>query len=57
MTKPRDDLEDAKRVMEALVRQPPKPHEDMKLGKRLATTKEPEDGPPKKRKLRQHRPK
>ncbi len=26
-------LEDAKRIMGALVRQPPKPHDEMKLGK------------------------
>ena len=28
-----DEMEDTKRIMAALVRQPPKPHEDMKLGK------------------------
>jgi hypothetical protein len=31
--KPLDDLEETKRIMAALMRQPPKPHEDMKLGK------------------------
>jgi hypothetical protein len=30
------DLEDTKRLMAALGRMPPKPHEEMKLGKRIA---------------------
>lgn len=35
MTKtPEQELEEAKRVMGALVRMPPKPHEEMKLGKK-----------------------
>jgi hypothetical protein len=36
MTSPQDDLEKTKRLMGALVRQPPKPHEAMKIGKRKA---------------------
>lgn len=32
-TKSDDEMDAAKRVMSALVRTPPKPHEDMKLGK------------------------
>lgn len=27
------ELDEAKRIMEALVRKPPKPHDDMKVGK------------------------
>jgi hypothetical protein len=36
-----DPLEETKRLMGALVRQPPKPHEEMKLGrsKRVAESK------------------
>jgi len=30
----KDDLEEAKRIMGVLVRMPPKPHDEMKLGKR-----------------------
>jgi len=33
MAKVRDELEEAKRIMGALVRMPPKPHDQMKLGK------------------------
>jgi hypothetical protein len=29
----KDELEQAKRIMGALVRMPPKPHDEMKLGK------------------------
>ncbi len=29
----KDDLEEVKRIMGALVRMPPKPHEKMKIGK------------------------
>jgi hypothetical protein len=43
MTRPpskRDqELEDTTRIMGALVRVPPKPHEQMKLGKRTKTTR------------------
>jgi len=31
--KDHDDIEKTKRLMGALVRMPPKPHEDMKIGK------------------------
>jgi hypothetical protein len=31
---PEDDIEGAKRLMGALVRQPPKPHDEMKVGKK-----------------------
>jgi hypothetical protein len=34
---PKDPLQDAKRIMGALVRMPPKPHEQMKIGKRTKT--------------------
>lgn len=34
MVKPKDDVEDAKRLMGALVRMKPKPHDDMKVGKK-----------------------
>jgi hypothetical protein len=30
----KDDIESTKRLMGVLVRQPPKPHEDMKMGKK-----------------------
>jgi len=33
MSKGRDQMEEAKRIMGALVRMPPKPHGEMKLGK------------------------
>jgi hypothetical protein len=33
MTNPKE-FEEAKRIMDALVRMPPKPHEDMKLGRK-----------------------
>jgi len=33
MTPRKNDLEQTKRLMGALVRMPPKPHEDMKVGK------------------------
>jgi hypothetical protein len=37
MSKPKDnDVAAAQRIMGALVRMPPKPHEEMKLGKRKA---------------------
>jgi hypothetical protein len=32
--RPQDDLEATKRLMGALLRQPPKPHDEMKLGKK-----------------------
>jgi hypothetical protein len=32
-----DEMDQAKRIMSALVRMPPKPHDEMKLGKRAAT--------------------
>jgi hypothetical protein len=34
MTKPSSDFEQTKRIMGVLVRMPPKPHDEMKLGKR-----------------------
>ncbi len=34
MTQKHDDLTGTKKLMGALLRKPPKPHEDMKLGKR-----------------------
>jgi hypothetical protein len=39
---PKDDIEGTKMLMGALVRQPPKPHEEMKLGhpKQVAESKE-----------------
>jgi hypothetical protein len=40
MAKKSNDLEDTKRLMGALVRMKPKPHEDMKLGKVKATKKQ-----------------
>jgi hypothetical protein len=41
-------LEDTKKLMEALVRQPPKLHDEMKVGKGLRKpTKDSEDGAPK----------
>jgi hypothetical protein len=33
MAKSKDELDETKRLMGALVRMKPKPHEDMKLGK------------------------
>jgi hypothetical protein len=36
MTKSRDDLSDTKRLMGALVRMKPKPHEEMKVGKKTS---------------------
>jgi hypothetical protein len=33
MAKTRDELQEAKRIMGELVRMPPKPHDEMKLGK------------------------
>jgi len=42
MTGGKDDLEATKRLMGALVRMPPKPHEEMKIGKpRSKATKSP----------------
>lgn len=41
------DLGNVERVMEALIRMPPKPHEEMKLG-RLKV--KPEKSPPRKKK-------
>lgn len=35
----KNDLEETKRIMRALVRTPPKPHDEMKLGKRKSKTK------------------
>ncbi|MGN6309725.1 MAG: hypothetical protein ACTHNN_09230 [Xanthobacteraceae bacterium] len=37
MAKTDKNLEDTKRLMESLVRMKPKPHEKMKVGKKLAT--------------------
>ena len=37
--KPETDLDETKRLMGALVRMKPKPHEDMKLGKATAKKK------------------
>jgi hypothetical protein len=34
-----DPLKDTKRLMGALVRQPPKPHDEMKLGKKREPSK------------------
>jgi hypothetical protein len=34
MTKSKDELEDTKRLMGALVHMKPKPHEEMKVGKK-----------------------
>jgi hypothetical protein len=34
-----DELDDTKRLMGALVRMKPKPHEEMKVGKKRATKK------------------
>jgi hypothetical protein len=45
MVRKPDDVEGAKLLMGALVRMKPKPHEDMKVGKKLAAAK------PRKRKL------
>jgi hypothetical protein len=39
MPKKEQGLEGTKRLMGALVRMKPKPHEDMKVGKRVATAK------------------
>jgi hypothetical protein len=39
MTKSKDDLGDTKRLMGALVRMKPKPHEDMKVGKKAKAKK------------------
>lgn len=39
MSKPRNDLENTKRLMGALVRMKPKPHEDMKIGKKKVKKK------------------
>ena len=35
MRKPKDQLDDTKRLMGALVRMKPKPHEEMKVGKKV----------------------
>jgi hypothetical protein len=43
----KDPLDEAKRIMGALVRQPPKPHAEMKLGKpRRKNAKNPPKGKP-----------
>jgi hypothetical protein len=53
MTKPRDDLEETKRIMSALVRMPPKHHDEMKLGKpRGKPSKSPSSKRAKKRPVR-----
>lgn len=39
MTKSNQEIEDTKRLMGALVRMKPKPHEEMKVGQRKATVK------------------
>jgi hypothetical protein len=39
MTKESKDFDETKRLMGALVRMKPKPHEEMKVGKRVATPK------------------
>jgi hypothetical protein len=41
MSKRQDDLRDTKRLMGALVRMKPKPHEEMKVGKKTAGPKKP----------------
>jgi len=45
MAKSSKDIEATKKLMAALVRMPPKPHEDMKVGKKPAVkkTKKPRD--------------
>jgi hypothetical protein len=40
MPKPPDPLASAKRIMAQLVRQPPKPHSEMKIGKKNAPPKQ-----------------
>ena len=41
MAKSRDDLNETKQLMGALVRMKPKPHEDMKVGKKKRAVKKP----------------
>jgi len=49
MVKSQDELESTKRLMGALVRMKPKPHDEMKVGKSIqvpgTTTKAPKRGP------------
>jgi hypothetical protein len=45
MAKPKDEIEDTKRLMGALVRMKPKPHEEMKVGKsKFSKKKSPASG-------------
>jgi len=46
MAKSRDDFEATKRLMRALVRMPPKPHEEMKI--RRTNGKKKKKAPPKR---------
>jgi len=39
MSNPKDHLEQTRKIMQALVRLPPKQHEDMKLGKKKMPVK------------------
>jgi hypothetical protein len=39
MTKSKDDLDETKKLMGALVRMKPKPHEEMKVGKKSSKPK------------------
>jgi hypothetical protein len=47
---PQDEVEDARRIMGALVRMPPKPHDEMKLGKAKAKSKKAASNKPNKNK-------
>ena len=41
MPKPHDPLADAKRIMAAVLKLPPKPHSEMKIGKKKRVAKVP----------------
>jgi hypothetical protein len=51
MVDSKDRLEEAKRIMGALVRMPPKPHADMKIGKK----REPAEASPRRSPSRKKR--
>lgn len=46
MGKPKDEFDETKRLMGALVRMKPKPHEEMKVGKKMKPEKPPKKPKP-----------